>query len=137
SIGMSASASASCHANTCAYTVSMSVPSRSKMSASATRASLQALARDPEERQRIVAVVRTEGPAEANAEGVLQRKSGPAGLFRRLRRRHQRHTASADVCDVALGRGEGREPAHEIALCRLRAGVHLADEDGERPRPGE
>src|SRR5436305_1356346 len=37
SIGIPASASARCHANTCAYTVSTSVPSRSKISASTRR----------------------------------------------------------------------------------------------------
>src|SRR5579864_8188497 len=142
SIGMFASASARCHANTCAYTVSMSVPSRSKMSASGTPPSLtggcatrlEPFARGAYEGERLVPVVRMEGPTERRvAKRALEVARDLARLLRRQRPCHDRQPVRPDAADVAPAVERGCKRSQRVAKRRLRRRRRLAHENREGP----
>src|SRR5579864_4135811 len=120
----------------------MSVPSRSKMSASGTRPSLtggcatrlKPFARGAYEGERLGPVLRMEGPAERRvAERALEVAGDVTRLLRRQRSRHDRKPVRTDAADVAVAVERRRERAERVAERRLRGRRGLAHEDRERP----
>src|SRR5437868_14320393 len=121
----------------------MSVPSRSKMRASGTRARLtgvaaarlEALARGADERQRLVAVQRVVRPAERRAaERTFELPGQFARILGRAGSGHHSEPARADAPDLALAVECRRQRAEGLTEQRVGRPAGLADEHRERPR---
>src|SRR5438477_9396537 len=120
----------------------MSVPSRSKMRASGTRARLtgvaaarlEALARGADERQRLVAVQRVVRPAERRAaERTFELPGQFARILGRAGSGHHSEPARADAPDLALSVESRRQRAEGLTEQRVDRPAGFLDEHRRRP----